>query len=150
MARPGLSLTRRAPTALAAAVVAGAALTSCVAGGGGPTQSQYIAVADSICETHKEEIAEIERTNVEEPNQNRPDRWIRAELVPQYRAMLGQLRGIRPPDGDAQYLTGLYADLEHEVSLLQVRPSDGPARIRSNEDLRRRFASYGMKVCGRV
>lgn len=155
---PGMDRTGRAPTApRAARAAAGILLASlvvavgaCAQSGGGPTQAQYAAAADSVCKKHETRLNLIEVEQIQEPDPARTERWIRRDLVPAYRDMSRSLRGIRPPDGDGVYLSGLYSDLDHVIALLFAKPSRGRALVRDDEDLRRRFSSYGMKVCGRV
>ena len=82
------------------------------------------------------------------PVDQRPDRWVRSQVVPAYEDMAGRLRGIRPPDGDATYLAGIYEDLAHRIEILRLTPGGGRDVVRADEDLRRRFASYGMEAAG--
>ncbi|HYI61948.1 MAG TPA: hypothetical protein VEW93_09110 [Acidimicrobiales bacterium] len=116
----------------------------------GPSQAQYAVAADQVCTAHEGEVDEIVEEQEAAPDPSRSERWVRAELVPEYRKMTRSLQGIRPPEGDETYLAGLYADLDHQVDLLHASPGRGRALVSEDEDLRRRFSSYGMKVCGRV
>lgn len=132
------------------ALLAGTLAIGCSRVSPGPTQAQYVAVADQVCEAHQAEIDTVVKEERSEPDPARTERWIRADLVPEYRKMADALRGIRPPEGDEAYLADLYGDLAHQIDLLHSRPSEGRALVQEDEDLRRRFSSYGMKVCGRV
>ena len=129
--------------------------------GSGPTQEQYASMADSVCTASDERMDELRKsydesvyeaalTGEESTYVARPERWLRARIIPAYESMSGQLRGLRPPDDDAQYLADLYADLDLLIKDLNQRPSQGRELISEDERLRDRFASYGMEVCGTV
>ena len=64
--------------------------------------------------------------------------------------MADQLRGLQPPDDQAGYLGDLYADLDQRIEELRLAPSGGRDAVREDAELRDRFSTYGMKVCGRV
>ncbi len=124
----------------------------------GPTQEQYAAMADDVCEAAGEEIDEVYMDRAvdellapmaEEGNVylDRPERWVRAKVVPEYESLLGRLKAIPPPDGDATYLSDLYADLDARIGVLQARPSDGRAVVESDAQLRDRFVTYGIETC---
>lgn len=126
-----------------------------------PSQAEYAASADRVCESVEERIEELEeeqedrieerqRTGRPSAYADRPERWLRARIVPQYESMSNQLKGLTAPDGDHAYLRDLYADLDRLIEHLNVRPSEGRSLIRLDERLRDRFASYGMHVCGTV
>jgi hypothetical protein len=140
---------------LLATLVSGAA---CSSGGGGPTQDQYAAVADELCAGTEERLAELQQQHDEEvyiaaatgesgTYVDRPERWVRAKIVPEYRKLSGNLKGIQPPDGDVAYLTDLYADLDARIETLHRRPGDGRAVINGDSLLKERFASYGITEC---
>lgn len=148
---------RRAAGAVVAAVLALGACSK----SSPPTQEAYVKAADGICEETAEELEELELDLFEElgalreegesnPNVERWERWMRINIVPEYRDMDRRLRGIRPPDGDSTYLADLYDDLAIRITELNARPSQGRDLVRDDEELRRRFASYGMEVCGTV
>ena len=124
----------------------------------GPTQEQYAAMADRVCETTEEKLTELDAeydamkwdvaSNGEENAYvDRPERWVRAKIVPQYERMASSLKGIPRPEGDATYLSDLYSDLDQRIEVLQIRPSDGRAVIEDDDQLRQRFASYGIEKC---
>lgn len=75
---------------------------------------------------------------------------MRARVIPQYKRLDGGLRGITPPGDDASYLADVYDDLTALIEELNLRPGQGRDLIREDEELRTRFATYGMKVCGRI
>jgi len=124
----------------------------------GPTQEQYAAAADGVCEATDEKLEELgeerdvaawESASAGEGNTyvERPERWVRAKVVPEYERMSSRLKGMQPPDGDRAYLADLYADLDARIEVLHNRPSDGRAAIDGDARLRERFASYGMDEC---
>ena len=126
-----------------------------------PSQEQYVAAADSVCNARDEKMDQLKEqydvavyeaaiTGEESANVARPERWMRAEIIPEYQGMAGQLKGMRPPDGDHQYLADLYSDLDRLITDLHSRPSRGRELISEDQNLRHRFESYGMKVCGTV
>ena len=150
-------LRRGLLVAVALTAVAGAGC----AGSTAPTKEEYVAVADDVCRQTQDKLEEAEVTLVEETAQaaedgetsdyqQRPDRWTRAKIIPLYRQMRDGLRGIPPPDGDAEYLADLYDDLARLVDDLHYRPGQGRDLIRKDAELEERFSSYGMKVCGTV
>lgn len=134
----------------AALVAAGSGCARLQGGGATPTKAEYVAAADQVCAEAETAIDEVEVEAMENPDPARDQRWVRAELVPAYRGMVGALRGIPPPDTDGAYLADLYDDLDHAIEILRQSPSLGRARVRDDTDIRNRFSSYGMKVCGRV
>lgn len=155
-------LLRRRTARCAAGVVAAAllALGAC-AKAPAPTQDAYVRAADDVCEDTAEELQELELELMAElgtlraagesnPNVERWERWMRINIVPEYRAMDKKLRSLRPPDGDRAYLGDLYDDLSIRINELNARPSQGRDLVRADEELRRRFASYGMQICGTV
>lgn len=158
MTRPG----PRVPLQVLATALALLALTvSCSRSAPAPTTEAYAAAADRVCEEADERLAELEEDRLvelaeqrsEEPGEpvdQRPDRWVRSRVVPAYEEMAGRLRGIRPPEGDGPYVAGIYDDLDRRVELLRLTPSGGRDVVRADEDLRSRFAAYGMEVCGTV
>lgn len=124
----------------------------------GPTQEQYAASADGVCKATDDKIAALYEERdlatwvaAEEGESytygDRPERWVRAKLVPEYRRMSGGLKSLAAPDGDAAYLRDLYADLDARIEVLHRRPSDGRDAIRADTELQDRFTSYGMEVC---
>ncbi len=125
-----------------------------------PTQAEYVAVADLVCEATGERLDEAEEellVELEEEKADggsllaqRPDRWTRAETVPAYRDLEGSLRGIQPPDDDGTYLSDLYDDLHRRIEELRLSPGKGRDLIRGDDALRTRFETYGMEVCGTV
>jgi hypothetical protein len=134
------------------------AASGCAKEAAGPTQEEYAAVANQVCKDsgaaldaiymdHSVDIFLVAQG--EEPTiyTERPERWVRVEVVPAYRGLAGALKGIQPPDGDYTYLTDLYADLDTLVEELHRVPSLGRAVIETDELLRERFASYGMDEC---
>jgi hypothetical protein len=141
--------------------VVGLVVASSCARGSAPSPQQYAAVADGVCKAQDEKMDDLQErydvsvyeaavTGEESANVARPERWVRAEIVPEYEAMAGQLKSIRPPDGDHQYLSDLYSDLDRLIVDLNSRPSRGRELISEDPELRQRFASYGMEVCGTV
>ena len=126
-----------------------------------PSQGQYAAMADGVCQArdekmddlkdrYDESVATASITGDESANVARPERWVRAEIIPEYEAMSGQLKSIRPPAGDGDYLGDLYSDLDRLIVDLNSRPSRGRELISENTQLRGRFESYGMEICGTV
>lgn len=126
-----------------------------------PSQAEYVATADRVCESvgdriedleeeQEERIEERDRTGKPSAYADRPERWLRARIVPQYESMSNQLKGLAAPDGDHIYLRDLYSDLDRRIEDLHTRPSKGRDLIRLDERLRDRFESYGMRVCGTV
>ncbi len=139
--------------ALALGSVAGCASSS------GPSQAEYVAAADGICQSTDDQLADLEETYQEELRGGddaapavdpRPERWVRARVIPQYKRLDGGLRGITPPGDDASYLADVCDDLTALIEELNLRPGQGRDLIREDEELRTRFATYGMKVCGRI
>lgn len=126
--------------------------------GAAPSKDQYIAMANSVCEATSEKIDELyEAYEVakyeaaatgESPTYvDRPDRWIRAKIVPEYERMSGNLKGIKPPDGDAAYVADIYADLDRQIRFTHDVPSYGRTAVESDRGLRTRFESYGIESC---
>jgi hypothetical protein len=124
----------------------------------GPTQEEYAAVADGLCQDTLKKVDDlymdqaIETMKVSSGGESgiytdRPETWVRAKIVPQYRNLSGGLKGIQPPDGDVTYLTDLYTDLDTLIEKLHRVPSEGREVIETDEQLRDRFESYGMKEC---
>ncbi len=160
MSRPGPPAPLR-PLALALGLgVLVVLVVGCSQGGPAPTQAQYAAAADQVCQGTADTLTELEEDHeaalAEERSEDpgatdqRPERWVRARVVPAYQEMEGGLRGIQPPDGDGEYLADLYDDLGRRIEELRLGPSRGRDQVRADADLRRRFASYGMEVCGTV
>lgn len=148
---------RLALVALPVALVVGAGCTEASA----PSQEEYTAAADAVCAASSDKLAQLEEDYAEETreaqetgesslNVDRPERWMRARIVPEYERMSGNLKSIPAPDGDVAYLSDLYADLDRRIAVLHIRPSGGRDIVRDDEDMQRRFRSYGMEVCGRV
>ena len=127
--------------------------------GGGPTQEQYASMADDVCEDAKEDIDGVYMDQAVEELRaslagegtpvyvDRPDRWVRAKVVPAYERLSSRLKSIPPPDGDVAYLSDLYGDLDARIEVLHRRPGDGRAAVEADTLLRDRFASYGMETC---
>lgn len=117
-----------------------------------------MARADDLCEATDERLEQLERDRALDRSTEaaqgsevqRPARWMRAEIVPEYEELDQSLRAIRPPEDDATYLSDLYDDLSSRIEELRLSPAGGRDIIRENAELRKRFATYGMKVCGRV
>jgi len=156
-ARPPLAL-RLVALALPVALLG---LAGCGASAAGPTQEQYAAMADGVCQGTGEKLTQLEEQfqidtweAAEEGESNivleRPERWMRVKIVPQYENMSGTLKSIQPPDGDGAYLADLYSDLDARIETLHRRPSDGRDVVRKDKLLQDRFRSYGMEVCGTV
>jgi hypothetical protein len=152
------------PRARAGAVALAVALAVVAVGcskGSSPSQGQYVAQADSVCQAQDEKMDDLQVrydesryqaavTGEESANVARPERWMRAEIVPEYEAMSGMLKGMRAPSGDSDYLGDLYSDLDRLITDLNSRPSQGRELISEDAELRNRFASYGMEICGTV
>lgn len=129
--------------------------------GSAPTAAEYVAAADRVCQSAADTLTELEQeydvaaweaaaTGESNLEVDRPERWVRSTIVPQYRSMLGGLMGLPAPDGDAAYLTDLYGDLDLKIKDLHQRPAQGRALIRDDAELQQRFESYGMEICGSV
>lgn len=127
-------------------------------GSSGPSQEQYAAAAEGVCKASGEKldelymaqaIAEMEAATGGESTTyvDRPERWVRAKIVPEYERLANSLKGIQRPDGDAAYLSDLLADLDRQIEQLQLEPSGGRATIEADEGLRDRFESYGIEGC---
>lgn len=130
----------------------------CAQKASGPSQEAYVAAADGACEAADQKIEDLYHelavatwdaaaAGESYTYADRPDRWVRAKLVREYRNLSGSLKGIPRPDGDATYLSDLYADLDARIAVLHRRPGDGRDAIRADAQLKDRFASYGMDVC---
>lgn len=145
-----LSIVRRAAAAAATGVVVIMAVVGCSSSPEPPTTAQYIVRADRVCEATGEDLDALEAEYVADPDTTRPQRWIRRDVVPKYRKMSSNLRGLQPPDGDGTYFGDLYDDLDRRIEQLRQAPSGGRDAVRADEDLRDRFSAVGMKVCGRV
>jgi len=120
----------------------------------GPTQEQYVSAADGVCKDANERIGEIyveqwEATAAGEASTyvDRPERWMRSKVVPEYERLSSRLKGIQPPDGDLAYLADLYADLDARIEVLHNRPGDGREVVDGDELLRDRFEAYGIEEC---
>lgn len=125
----------------------------------GPSQEEYVAMADGVCKDAKERIDTLYMDYAVEQVEaaagtvddsvylDRPERWVRVKVVSAYKGMAGALKGIQPPDSDAAYLSDLYADLDATISTLHRRPGDGRAAIETNALVRDRFTSYGITEC---
>jgi len=145
---------RRLSAVVAGVVVLAAGACSDAAG---PTKEQYVAMADDVCQETGEALDELYMDHAvdellaasgeENVYVDRPERWVRAKVVPEYEGLVNRLRGIPPPDGDAAYLSDLYGDLEVRVELLHNRPSDGRQVVEADPQVRDRFTSYGMEAC---
>ncbi|HEV7722196.1 MAG TPA: hypothetical protein VGO60_12975 [Iamia sp.] len=126
-----------------------------------PSQEQYASMADSVCESTGEKLTDLEEqydvekyeaaaTGESTITLDRPERWMRVKIVPQYERMSSSLKGIPPPEGDGTYLSDLYADLDERIETLHRRPSDGRDVVRKDTLLQQRFRSYGMETCGTI
>lgn len=115
-------------------------------------------MADDVCDSADENLDELfMEQSVEELRATttdeapvyveRPERWVRAKVVPAYESLSNRLKGLPRPEGDAAYLSDLYADLDARIEVLHRRPSDGRGVIESDDLLRDRFESYGMESC---
>ena len=120
----------------------------------GPTQEQYASAADGVCKDADKRINDLykeqwEATAAGEQSTyvERPDRWMRSKVVPEYERLSSRLKGIRPPDGDTAYLSDLYSDLDARIEVLHNRPGDGRAVVDDDALLRDRFEAYGMEKC---
>jgi hypothetical protein len=154
-----VSPVRRLLLALAGSAVALAA-TAC-SESAAPSKEQYASMATDVCTSADEEIDavymdqavdELLATTTEEGIDQdvyleRPERWVRAKVVPEYESLAGRLKSIPPPDGDRAYLGDLYSDLDARIEILHRRPSDGRAVVEADEQLRSRFESYGIEDC---
>ncbi len=149
-----------APPVAAVALALGLVLGACTQATG-PSPAEYVAAADGVCQAASDKLAELEQeydvaawesaaTGEGNLDVDRPERWVRGTIIPQYRSMLGGLLRLPAPDGDAAYLRDLYGDLDGRIRDLNLRPSQGRALIRDDVELQRRFESYGMEVCGTV
>ncbi len=67
--------------------------------------------------------------------------------MPEDEGLSARLKGVRRPDGDAAYLSDLYADLVTRIEVLHNRPGDGRVVVDGDARLRERFESYGMEKC---
>lgn len=154
-------LLRHRPARLVGLVAAALLALGACAKAPAPSQEAYVRAADDVCEDTADELQELELELLSElgelreagesnPNVERWERWMRINIVPEYRSMDKKLRGLRPPEGDGTYLGDLYDDLSIRITELNARPSQGRDLVREDEELRRRFESYGMQVCGRV
>jgi hypothetical protein len=123
-----------------------------------PTKDQYVSMANSVCAGTAEkldelfedyEVAKYEAAASGESSTyvDRPDRWMRAKIIPEYERMSGNLKGIQPPDGDGAYVADIYADLDRRIEVLHNHPGEGRAVIEADAGLRTRFASYGIEGC---
>lgn len=159
MSRPGPLAAPSRLAALMLVVVVGLGV-GCARTAPAPTQAEYLARADEVCEGADEKLDELQRdydvSRVEAASETgtsedqRPDRWVRARVVPAYQKMDQTLRSIQPPDDEGSYLADLYDDLSRRIEELRLSPGRGRDSIREDLALRKRFATYGMKVCGRV
>lgn len=140
--------------AVAAVLVVGACSDA-----SGPSQEQYAAMADDVCKDGKEKVDELYMAQAVDEMEaaadggdasvyvDRPERWVRAKVVPEYEKLSSALKSIPAPEGDAAYLGDLYGDLDQRIEVLHSRPGDGRAVIEADELLRDRFTSYGMEEC---
>lgn len=120
----------------------------------GPTQEQYASAADGVCKDAAKRIDELyaeqwEATAAGESSTyvDRPERWMRSKVVPEYERMSSRLKGIQPPDGDLAYVADLYSDLDARIEVLHNRPGDGREVVDRDELLRDRFEAYGIEQC---
>lgn len=156
-----MSCPRTAPLRrVALAAVVAVAAVGCAPDVPAPTQAQYVARADDVCQQTDDRLEELQEAYDEDLEEEaaeggsgvdqRPGRWIRARVVPQYKKMDQTLRGIPAPEDDGPYLQDLYDDLSRAVEELRLGPSKGRDFVREDTELRNRFATYGMEVCGEV
>lgn len=124
----------------------------------GPTQEEYVAVADGMCKGTGDKLDEIYMDQAVDNLKvftggesgiytDRPETWVRSKVVPQYRNLSSSLKSIQPPDGDLTYLSDLYSDLDALIDSLHRVPAGGREVIEKDEKLRDRFQSYGMEEC---
>jgi hypothetical protein len=120
----------------------------------GPTQEQYASAADGVCKDSAKRIDELyaelwEATAAGESSTyvDRPERWMRSKVVPEYERMSSRLKGIQPPDGDLAYVADLYSDLDARIEVLHNRPGDGRDVVDGDKLLRDRFEAYGIEWC---
>jgi hypothetical protein len=147
---PVRAVLRRTAAAAATVAVALVASVGCSSNPDPPTQAVYISRADQVCEATGDKLDDVEVEYLKDPDTVRPQRWIRRDVVPRYKEMAGQLRGLQPPDDQGSYLGDLYDDLDRRIEELRLAPSGGRDHVREDVELRDRFSTYGMKVCGRV
>jgi hypothetical protein len=147
---PVRAVLRRTAAAAATVAVALVASVGCSSTPDPPTQAVYISRADQVCEAAGDKLDDVEVEYLKDPDTVRPQRWIRRDVVPRYKEMAGQLRGLQPPDDQGSYLGDLYDDLDRRIEELRLAPSGGRDHVREDVELRDRFSTYGMKVCGRV
>lgn len=159
--RGGVSAVRPSLRRLAGAAVLPALLLAaagCSEDASGPTQAEYASMADDVCTGADEAIdalyMDLAVDELLAPLSDggnvyldRPDRWVRAKVVPVYKSLSNRLKSIPPPQGDVTYLSDLYSDLDVLIETLHRRPGDGRAVIETDVRLRDRFASYGMEGC---
>ncbi len=127
-------------------MVAAALVTSC-GGGSAPSHDEYVGAANRVCDRAGQRLEKLRKANAKEPDAARPERWIRARVVPAYADLSAELRDLAPPSNDATYLESLYDELDERILGLKARPSSGYDSVWSTP-LKRRFANYGLTDCG--
>ena len=114
-----------------------------------PTKAEYAGAANQVCKAADEEI----KTTMKEwkaenplPDQRDAQRFIRFTLIKRLRGMIGQLRSIPPPDGDASYLDSMFRDFEHALAL-HFSDTFGTSGDGAEQAAETRFAEYGIDGC---
>ncbi len=133
--------------AFVALAFAAALLAAGCSKGDPPTQAQYAAVADGVCNAaHDELVTLTEEHQATKPDGGANQRYIRSKVIPRLRAMIGELRGIQRPENDGSYLDTVYADYEHALDILYSDPI-GDSSDRAGNAVEERMKSYGMTAC---
>lgn len=143
MYRPTL---RRA--AFAVALVAGVASLGACSGGPSIPKPEYLSRANAYCDQQSKEFDKLVLTLPVEPLTAR-EKYVVKKLAPALTNVVNGLRSLGAPEGDAEYLESIYADVDKEIAKMVDQPStdlvaklDRPFAVPA-----RRLDNYGLDRC---
>ena len=118
-------------------------------GSSAPSEEEYIAEADAICQKADDELAAtVESTfGSEEPTRQQVVAFVEDELVPSIEGQLDELRSLTPPEGDEDAVNAIYDALDQDIEAVAENPAaavESPAFVESS----RLAGEYGLTACG--
>lgn len=135
--------------AVAAATAAGCGDEEAPAG---PTHAAYVRQADGICRVENAKLAEISSRAFPDAPPTTPQlrTYVRRTFVPFIARELEDLRSLERPRADADELDAIYSMAEADLARVRADPTllAADAATSPFADVNRRFAAFGLKVCG--
>jgi hypothetical protein len=115
-----------------------------------PSKDEYIAEGDRICTEANNGLEQAFEGAPATAEPGARESFVKDEMVPIYRDMFDQLRGLTPPEGDEDTVAEIYDKGEQGVDEIEDDPSSflQSGRAPTLDEAAGLATQFGFKVCG--